>query len=323
VKKKANDQGSPIPVIFMPRKPHPNGLMNYLAATAVQNPIKDGSKIPYVLDILPHLKVGDAAPRENLKEFLNRWKEIQHPHIVVDAAFGSLDMASTVNDWGGTATLSCNSSTHCFLWEVLSTNLPPGTWRIAYHPETHLLASCHAVTDDNGKKHYQQIISSHWTVELPIEDADGNPTVEDQMPVFKEEELAKLKVAQLREICKKYQIRQGKKKGDFIEKILKRSETVHQHAHQVDHIFKSISSDQISDPAPPHDLYKEWFSLIDKADKRWYSVEDSHRHEAWQTKLALGILRIAVMNAWVYASNFNYAHWIAWRESLLKELLAK
>jgi len=27
VKKKAEENGTPIPVVFMPRKPHPNGLL--------------------------------------------------------------------------------------------------------------------------------------------------------------------------------------------------------------------------------------------------------------------------------------------------------
>jgi len=32
VKKKAEETGTPIPVVFMPRKPHPNGLLNYMVS---------------------------------------------------------------------------------------------------------------------------------------------------------------------------------------------------------------------------------------------------------------------------------------------------
>ena len=107
-----------------------------------------------------------------------------------------------------------------------------------------------------------------------------------------------------------------------MENIFRRSETLHRNAHQVDHIFRTISSTAISDPAPIHDQYKEWFNLVDLADERWYKVEETHGHQKWETKMILGILCYAVMNTWVYVTNSNYMKWEKWRKALVKELVA-
>src|SRR5262245_1058490 len=52
---------------------------------------------------------------------------------------------------------------------------------------------------------------------------------EGNMPVFTQEGLQTIKVPELCEICKKFNIKQGKKKANIISNILCCSETVHQH----------------------------------------------------------------------------------------------
>ena len=44
VKEKAKMNGEPIPVVFIPRKPHPNGLEIFLSVTYIDNPI-DNKKV--------------------------------------------------------------------------------------------------------------------------------------------------------------------------------------------------------------------------------------------------------------------------------------
>jgi len=48
MKEKAVINGEPIPVIYIPRKPHPNGLLAYISATFLPHP--GGKK-----SIIPHL----------------------------------------------------------------------------------------------------------------------------------------------------------------------------------------------------------------------------------------------------------------------------
>lgn len=290
-------------------------------ATAVKSPV-NGKKLPYIIDIRPHLVVGDVAPIFTFMEVLQRWNKKGHPHWIVDAAFGSTGMMNDVDTTGGYATMSTAVSNQPWLWKVLSYNLPPGHWRAAIQSSTGYIASCHALTDDKGQKHYQQLLASGWnSVEQEESEATQEVATISSMPLFTREELMKLKVAKLREICKLYNIKQGKRKEGFVDNIFQRSESVHHHSHQVDAIYRSISSNFIKDPAPLHNFYKEWFNLVDLADKRWYSVEETHAHQRWETKMIIAILRLAVLDCWVYVTKSRYQKWKSWRISLLKELI--
>ena len=106
-KKQAEERGTPIPVVFIPRKPHPNGLLLYQAVTMVDSPINNGT-LPFILDIIPHLKQGDSVPASSFQLIMNRWNNNEKPHFLADAAFGSLDMLQIVSNWGGKATFSCS-----------------------------------------------------------------------------------------------------------------------------------------------------------------------------------------------------------------------
>lgn len=76
-KTKATQDGVPIPVQHIPRKPHPNGLLVYLMCSWIANPgAADTSylnKLPYVLGFHPHLKVADAAPHTVILDFLEEY----------------------------------------------------------------------------------------------------------------------------------------------------------------------------------------------------------------------------------------------------------
>lgn len=72
IKSKADEDGEPIPVVYIPRKPHPNGLLEYILATYIDNPIRTDSVLPYVVDIIPHLQVGDVSPVSSVIDFLSR-----------------------------------------------------------------------------------------------------------------------------------------------------------------------------------------------------------------------------------------------------------
>ncbi len=72
VKAKAAVKGEPIPVIYIPRKPHPNRLELFICASFINNPAKVGGVIPFILNILPHLKVGDVSPVESVRQVMKR-----------------------------------------------------------------------------------------------------------------------------------------------------------------------------------------------------------------------------------------------------------
>jgi hypothetical protein len=72
IKQLAEQISEPIPVVYIPRKPHPNGLLAYVAATYVNHPFISNSKIPYIIDLLPHLQVGDVSAATALEQVMNR-----------------------------------------------------------------------------------------------------------------------------------------------------------------------------------------------------------------------------------------------------------
>jgi hypothetical protein len=45
-KNKATEKGKPIPVVFIPQKPSPNGIMHYPLTTFVNNPASQSSHLP-------------------------------------------------------------------------------------------------------------------------------------------------------------------------------------------------------------------------------------------------------------------------------------
>src|SRR5271163_3802758 len=73
-------------------KSHPNGLLLYLLACAVEH-AGNRNGIPFIIDFLPHLVVNDIAPNDTILQFKDRWVLIMpFLDILRDTAFGSLEM---------------------------------------------------------------------------------------------------------------------------------------------------------------------------------------------------------------------------------------
>ena len=100
VKERSETIGEPIPIVYIPRKPHPIGVLNYLLISFVDDPIKSGKKRPEILDLQPHIKSGDTSLIEITSNLLNRWTLPDRPHFIGESAFGSLDAIQAIADWG-------------------------------------------------------------------------------------------------------------------------------------------------------------------------------------------------------------------------------
>jgi hypothetical protein len=71
--------------------------------------------------------------------------------------------------------------------------------------------------------------------QVSIQIAANNLVSETQssMPIFTKETLVQMKVDQLKEICRKYNIKQGKNKASLIDNIVARSTTLHQNINEL------------------------------------------------------------------------------------------
>jgi hypothetical protein len=55
-----NEKREPLPATYIQCKPHPNGLLLYLLATAIEH--RDHANgLSFILDFLPHLVVNDTV----------------------------------------------------------------------------------------------------------------------------------------------------------------------------------------------------------------------------------------------------------------------
>ena len=149
----------------MPRKPHPNGLLDYLLCCYVPSPVQDGSVLPFILDIIPHLKMSDWTPHSVVEEFMKRFDFILTKIIFSFFADGVSQRSLTLWQMQPLDHLSCleklsngvgkqlflflQAPMSTYLWAVLSANTPPNTWRAATNDKGWVAAS-HTITDQKG-----------------------------------------------------------------------------------------------------------------------------------------------------------------------------
>lgn len=304
--------------------------------TPVEHPTSSQEYLPYIVDIIPHLKSGDNSPTDVVRAFMKTWAAPTKPHILGDSAFGSFDLLKEIVDWGGGGTFAMQGKFAPHLWEVLSVNLPPNTWSAAYN-DRGWTASCSMIFDEPSQKQtYQQILSTAFratpttspiasgpasaadTIVPPVSHSMPSKTT---MPIYERGPLTQLTVAQLREICAKENIKRGKTKAALIDNILARSATVHQEYERVESIKRRVLTDHLPIPGPAHQFYRAFFNLIDLADKKWNAVADHHGNQHWKSKMLLAILRFALLNAWTYATKIKYSSWLDWRRELALSIL--
>lgn len=165
IKDNADRDGEPVPAVFIPRKPHPNGLLIYVATSYIISPVSTNTKIPYMVDFCPHFQVRDINATLAIQKFIERYVYnkvninilyfshhlINKPHIIADSAFGTTENITTIKNWGGKFTLSIKSDTFPWLWNVLAHGLMPNHWRSALLQEN-LVASIHCIIDEKTKK---------------------------------------------------------------------------------------------------------------------------------------------------------------------------
>ena len=72
IKSKAKQIEEPIPVMYILYKPHSNGLLEYLSTSFITHPVHTNSTIPIIINMLPHVKVGDCTPVKATKTFKKR-----------------------------------------------------------------------------------------------------------------------------------------------------------------------------------------------------------------------------------------------------------
>jgi hypothetical protein len=174
---------------------------------------------------------------------MKRWLHSNKPHWIGDAAFGSFDLLEKVEQWNGKATFSMSTNNSSWIWELLSLNVPPQHWRVAINSKGWIVSS-HTLVDSNRSTTHQQILSNGFEASFNTNSSNNNlvSNTQSSMPIFTKETLAQMKMDQLKEICRKYNIKQGKNKEFLINNIVARSTTLHQNINELTVLKQKICS---------------------------------------------------------------------------------
>jgi hypothetical protein len=103
-------EGIRIPLVYIPRKPHPNGMMAYLLACTSHS-----TGLPFVLDFELHRNFPQISAVASAKAFLARWPYPTKMDLVADSAFGSFNTLTHLQEMGHDGTLSVPLKTKTWL----------------------------------------------------------------------------------------------------------------------------------------------------------------------------------------------------------------
>jgi hypothetical protein len=277
--------------------------------------------LPFILDLEPHLEMGDTSPDLALRSCLARWELEERPHLVADSAFGSLLALDHLRQWGCVATMACASNKESWVWLLLSKSLPSGHWRAALIGQVVYSVTCSA--DPKGELHYLKVMSSGYRAVsfLSIFPAIGAQQQVSSMPLFVPAELKTMTVKQLRVICAKHNVKAAGKKDNIVQSIISRSNTLNASQGALRQLESRVPLQQTSGMGPPNAAYKRLFNSIDVADRYHARVKECHIIHSWRSKFLLNVLRCGVINSWVVSQNAVYHDWKDYRLLLAAELL--
>lgn len=160
--------------IFIPRKPHPNGLLSYGISGYTSE-----KKMPILLDIEPWVPGNKLTARQSALKLVTRTCKF-HPthsfHVVMDSAFGSFGDVSIYRKMNVRVSMSMAETKKAWLWSLLSYKSPLDSGRTALIPFNEypgvFAASSYRVKTENGKIMDLRTVSSSFEFSEPVYDED-------------------------------------------------------------------------------------------------------------------------------------------------------
>jgi hypothetical protein len=116
-------------------------------------------------------------------------------------------------------------------------------------------------------------------------------------------------------------INTGKKKEDYIKRILNRVETLYNNSGPVEQVQQFIKTKSYASDSKIHKCYVSRFNTVDLGDRFYAKVDDHHRIMDWHSKMLYAILKLGVVDCYVYYIKRDYQDWIDFRRQLGVQLL--
>jgi hypothetical protein len=154
---------------FIPRKPHPNGLLIYVLAGYTAK-----MRIPIIIAVEPWIPFNKLTPRDSAKALMARLHKAYGQetdfHLVADSAFGSYSDAEDYAKKRIWVTFSMAETPKQWLYELLLHEAVVDSGRVALLPMASsnnvILASCFRVKTEKDKIIDIKTISTAYDVEI-------------------------------------------------------------------------------------------------------------------------------------------------------------
>ncbi|PRP74600.1 hypothetical protein PROFUN_15875 [Planoprotostelium fungivorum] len=230
-------QHCPYPHVYIPRKPHKNGLLCYQAVIMLQ--FKDRS-LPYVIGFA-FIRIPQPSPATAA--------------TTITSSTTMLQLATEMQSKGQLFLMAIKESSIQNIATALLHELPMNQWRSIHHKANHLLIAAQYVRDDN-KKVAQLILTNNYKIntEYPIAPTAAIVSVRTAV------ESDKMTVNNLKAICAAEN--HGKRKADYVENIMKRQRVSGNMGEQVMAFKKRLSEISSATASPFHHLYATHFNGV-------------------------------------------------------------
>ena len=315
VKDRAAKLFDPIPVVFIPRKPHPNGLLSYKMST-----ILPGGK-PFTLVLVPHYSIPQISPTEALNKAIDFFKSC-HPnnvvHVVADSAFGSFSQMKIMEEKGVYGTFSMAVNDKGWLWNLLKRSTYFGKWNAAVSGNVIASVFNTKETDDG----YHQLLSNAFvattkTVEITVNGETQSSQNGSLNPVYTRNFLSGKTKQQLCAICDENHIKKGKlTKGQMVDKIMAICNPTADNERLVNETVKVVDNNNLSDDPIHHYHYKEIFSFVDRQNKAYYKAPFTYGVRNWRSKMTLCIMNDTFYNVYALMNALQRVKYASFRDSL-------
>jgi len=324
-----------IPVVYIPRKPHKNGLLSYLSVMMLTG-------VPYVLYVSPFIEHPKETPCEefnNCRSHLNQVFSDIKIHYTADSAFCGEDMF-TDEDY---VTVAFSENQSSYVWSVLEKDSRQDSHTAAWNIDKRLFAtsfanpegqeqSAESLEDECKKKRFRVVTNAYEPTTIPsvanqtstidVPNQQSNWT-EQQRRTYTGEYLAELRAKQLLEICEKNHLSKTYKlKSDIVDRILKALHPDPQVERAVFETAKRLNS-RAPGRSKVHNHYKDTFNYVDLVNAKWYRYAFAYAQKDWKRKMTISLLDLLMINAHALYNSKTPMQYDAFRKEVIRELLKR
>ena len=309
------EAGDPIPHHYIPRKPHPNGLLAWVLATK-----SSLTRLPFCLWIVPDYGCPTVSARDGLRKVMAQW-DGRKLHFVTDAAVGGFTLIDEIAKWGGWLTSSISQNSSPWLWRLLARDTPYLRWNACFL-ESGVIASLYFGVDATNRRCRHHLITNAFTSNQDHVSFSSLAQADNTQPSpYSNSYLRSQKVPELRAICATHKIAPGRRNK---HQLIEHMEQVLQPSNQS--IFAStlqtITSTSYSDNPVHHNHYHATFNSVDLSDRNWHRFKWSFRTNHWRTKMFLACEKCALHNTCTLFNEHIRMGLVEYRNQIIDFLLS-